>query len=119
MDNNEVYRKLARNISNSNLKGKAYAFKPKVDKNDIKRGFITRRFAQQCNDNQSPITEISENTYGNIQSNPLYKVVKMKWRITGTKEEVKNSNRASISEQLSVIPQLKNRLVNLLEYYKS
>ena len=118
MNNNEVYRKLVRNISNSNLKGRVYAFKPKVDKNDIKRGFITRRFAQQCNDNQSPITELSQNTYANLQSNPLYKIVSMRWRITGTKEEIKNSNRASISEQLSKMPQLKNRLVNLLEYSK-
>ena len=43
----------------------------------------------------------------------------MKWRITGTIEEIKNSNRASISEQLSKMPQLKNRLVNLLEYYNA
>ena len=116
MDNNEVYRKLARNISNSNLKGKVYAFKPKVDKNDIKRGFIERRFVQQCNDNQSPITEISKSSYGNLQSNPLYKLVKLRWRIDGTVEEIKNSNRASISEHLRKMPQLKNRLVNLLEY---
>ena len=119
MDNNEIYRKLARNISNSNLKSRVYAFKPKIDKNDFKRGFIERRFAQQSNDNQSPVTEISNNTYGNLQSNPLYKLVKLKWRISGTKEEIKNSNRVSISEHLGKMPQLKNRLVNLLEYYKS
>ncbi len=116
MDNNQIYRKLAKNISNSNLKGKIYAFKPKIDKNDKIRGFIERRFVQQCNDNKSPITEISKNSFGNLKSNPLYKLVQLRWRIDGTKEEIKNSNRASISEHLNKMPQLKNRLVNLLEY---
>tara|TARA_Y100000768_G_scaffold287207_1_gene221472 strand:+ start:2611 stop:2970 length:360 start_codon:yes stop_codon:yes gene_type:complete len=118
MDNNKIYKKLARSISNSNLKGKVYAFKPKVDKIDIKRGYIDRRFVQQCNDNQSPVTEISSNTYGNLQSNPFYKVVKLRWRIVGSQQEIKDSNRASISEHLRKMPQLKNRLVNLLEYSK-
>ena len=51
-----------------------------------------------------------------MTKNPLFKSTKLKWRIDGTIEEIKNSNRASISEQLSKISQLKNRLVNLLEY---
>ena len=112
------YKKVS-TFQNLNLVAFPIPYVCRVKKADIKRGFITRRFTQQCNDNQSPITEISENTYGNLQSNPLYKLVKMKWRIDGTKEEVKNSNRASISEQLPKIPQLKNRLVNLLEYYNA
>ena len=35
------------------------------------------------------------------------------------KQEIKDSNRASISENLRKMPQLKNRLVNLLEYSKN
>ena len=111
------YKKVS-TFQNFNLSVNPFPFVPKIKDVDVKRGYILRRFSQKVNDSQSPIVEVSENNYLQLAANPLFKVVKMKWRIDGTKEEIKNSNRASISEQLSKMPQLKNRLVNLLEYSK-
>ena len=111
----EQYNKIKK-LKNFNLKSEPKPFKHTINSNDIKRGYITRYFVQKTNDSQTPIIEVSNSNYTVMTKNPLFKSTKLKWRIDGTIEEIKNSNRASISEQLSKMPQLKNRLVNLLEY---
>ena len=118
MDNNEQYKGLtvSRNIK---LLSEIKPHIPKISKYDINRGYIARRFAQKTNDNLSPVSEISSDRFSILRANPLFRVVSLKWRITGTKEQIKKSNKASIGEQLKVMPQLKNRLVNLLEYSKN
>tara|TARA_Y100000741_G_C18257709_1_gene559588 strand:+ start:271 stop:708 length:438 start_codon:yes stop_codon:yes gene_type:complete len=112
----EQYKKSKKTRLDTRTKSTPNAFKPKLSEKDYRRGFIERRFAQKVNDNLSPITEISESGFGKMSINPLYRATSLKWRISGTKQEIKDSNRASISEQLKLIPQLKNRLVNLIEY---
>ena len=112
----EQYNKSKKNRLDSRTKSLPRAFKPKLSKKDYRRGFIERRFAQKVNDNFSPIIEVSESGFTRIRINPLYKSISLRLRISGTKEEIKDSNRASISEQLKLMPQLKNRLVNLIEY---
>ncbi len=99
-------------------KSSPVAHTPTITDRDIRRGYIKRFFGQQVNDNFSTITEVSQRNFSTISSNPFFRVVSLKWRITGTKEEIKKSNKASISEQLKVMPQLKNRLVNFMEYSK-
>ena len=89
-----------------------------LNKKDFNRGYIVRHFAQKVNDDFSPIIEISQSGLNRIRTNPLYRNVSLRWRLTGTPEEIKNSNRTSISEKLKPMPQLKNRLVNLVEYSK-
>ena len=113
----EQYKKIKK-LKNFNLKSEPIPFKNDINSNDIKRGYINRYFCQKSNDNLAPVTEVSKSNYSVIQKNPLFKSIKLKWRIDGTKEQIKDSNRASISENLRKMPQLKNRLVNLLEYSK-
>ena len=113
----EQYNKIKK-LKNFNLNSEPIPFKSNITNNDTKRGYITRYFVQKTNDNFAPIIEVSKPNYIIVEKNPLFKSAKLKWRIDGTKEEIKNSNRASISEHLSKVPQLKNRLVNLLEYSK-
>lgn len=112
------YNKVKGKLS-TKIKGTPQPFVPNITSNDIRRGYIERRFAQKLNDNLSPITEISESNFGKISKNPLYRTVLLRWRITGTAVEVKTSNRASISEHLGKMPQLRNRLVNLIQFYQS
>tara|TARA_B000000565_G_C23653663_1_gene327655 strand:+ start:402 stop:761 length:360 start_codon:yes stop_codon:yes gene_type:complete len=111
------YKKVS-TFQNLNLVAFPIPYVCRVKKADIKRGFIERRFVQKVNDRLSPVTEVSQNNYLQLAQNPLFNTIKLRWRIDGTKEEIKNSNRASISEHLGKMPQLKNRLVNLLEYSK-
>ena len=55
-------------------------------------------FSSKVNDDFSPIIEISESNLNKISINSLYRVSSFKWRISGTKEEIKNSNRNIITE---------------------
>lgn len=110
------YQRAKKGKKDSRLKSIPSAFKPKIVDKDYKRGYIIRRFAQKVNDDFSPIIEISESNLNKISINSLYRVSSFKWRISGTKEEIKNSNRNIITENSKKMPQLKNRLVNLIEY---
>ena len=118
MDDMIKHYKKVSTFQNFNLTANPFPYITKIKDSDVKRGYIIRRFAQKINDSQSPIIEVSENNYLQLAQNPLFRVTKLKWRLDGTKEEIKTSNRASISEHLGKMPQLKNRLVNLLEYSK-
>jgi hypothetical protein len=117
INNNEQYRGLAKS-TNIKINSEPKPHAPEIKKTDTRRGYIVRRFVQKTNDNFSPVSEVSRDGFGMMSANPLYRAVSLKWRITGTKEEIKKSNKASISEQLKIMPQLKNRLVNFLEYSK-
>ena len=112
------YNKAKKGKRDSRIVGTPLPYKPKLDKKDFNRGYIVRHFAQKVNDDFSPIIEISQSGLNRIRTNPLYRNISLRWRLTGTPEEIKNSNRTSISEKLKLMPQLKNRLVNLLEYSK-
>jgi hypothetical protein len=69
---------------------------PSPTKSDYKRGYIERYFTQRYNDINSPIYEIDLNGTHAIKANPLYNVVELDWRLTGSKPDIMNSNAASI-----------------------
>ena len=112
----QQYKSAKKGRLDTKIVARPYAFKPNPNSKDYNRGYIVRYFSQKVNDNFAPITEISKSGFNQLKSNPLYKCISLRWRISGTKEEIKDSNRASISEQLIFMPKLKNRVVNLIEY---
>tara|TARA_B100000886_G_C20348228_1_gene459680 strand:- start:25 stop:387 length:363 start_codon:yes stop_codon:yes gene_type:complete len=112
------YKSAKKGRRDSRIVGTPLPSKPKLNQKDFNRGYIVRHFVQKVNDDFSPITEVSQSGLNKIKTNPLYRSVSLRWRLTGTNEQIKNSNRASLSEKLKIIPQLKNRLVNLIEYSK-
>ena len=103
---------------------------PTPTDSDYKRGYIARYFTQIANDTNSIIYEINSTTFSRLQSNPMYVVVSLKWRITGPKEttyredgqlldiSVSESNRRAILLHYDKIPNLKLYLPNLLQFYK-
>ena len=112
----QQYKSAKKGRLDTKIVGRPYAFKPNPNSKDYNRGYIVRYFSQKVNDNFAPITEISKSGFNQLKSNPLYRCISLRWRISGTKEEIKSSNRISISEKLKLMSQIKNRLVNLIEY---
>jgi hypothetical protein len=107
------------------------AFVPNPTDADYNVGYIVRYFAQKVNDRVSPVIEISEDTSRELDNNNYYNVVSLRWRIRGPLQPIykKNgeiadkgvmeSNRISIKlASADNVPNLKNYLGNLMQFYK-
>ena len=91
---------------------------PIISDTDYELGYIIRHFAQKSNDDNGTISEISENNQIEIKLDGYYRIVSIKWRITGTPQEIMDSNKASISLVVSEMKNLKFYLSNLLQFAK-
>ena len=96
---------------------------PTISKEDIDKQSITRYLAKRSNDVSSEIIEIDENQYNILRNVPLYITVKIPWRITGTLDDspsyvgVITANTRAIENADRIMPGVKNKLVNPLQYY--
>lgn len=116
--------------SNLNLSTDINTYVPVPTDDDYNIGYIRRYFAQRSNDTAAPIYEISSSEYSRIRTTPYFKVVQIRWRISGPLNEVINdmgkvidkgvrqSNLISISLVRDEMPNLKLYLNNLLQFYK-
>jgi hypothetical protein len=94
------------------------AYLPELTNDDYIRGYVVRNFVQKVNDDAATITEIDGNNHTEIQANAYYKIVKIKWRLIGTPQEIMDSNKASIGLVISEMKNLKLYLSNLLQFAK-
>lgn len=97
---------------------KIITYIPSPTKNDYLSGYITRFFIQKVNDKNSPIYEIKANYASNIESKVYYVVTFLDWRLTGTNQEIKKSNLASIKLASVDIPKIGLYLPNLLQFHQ-
>jgi hypothetical protein len=106
-----------------------YDYIPKISKSDLDKGYITRYFAQRSNSKSSEIRELSKADYNFIRLSNLHTTVEMEWRISGKKEDefkgnlrtyigVESSNRASLERAMQVLPGLKFKIRNMLQFYR-
>ena len=58
-------------------------FVPKPTEKDYELGEIQRYFAQQVNNDESEIFEISKQEFGAANLSPLYLAISVRWRISG------------------------------------
>lgn len=91
---------------------------PSPTDDDYKRGYITRNFVQEVVNKNSHIYEVSDSDYIKYLTNPLYIAVKIRWRLIGNDLEVKQSNQKSIMTVSDKLPNLKNYLLNLIQFIK-
>ena len=96
--------------------GQINTFCPTPTENDYKMGFIKRYFAQRTNDKSGYIYEISEAVYGTLLTNPFFTVLTLRWKITGTDEELKESNFNSVKIGMQRIPLIIKYLPNYLQF---
>tara|TARA_B110000902_G_scaffold165239_1_gene188742 strand:- start:152 stop:502 length:351 start_codon:yes stop_codon:yes gene_type:complete len=85
---------------------------------DYTNGFITRFFIQKTNDVNSLIYEVKERSYGEFKQSSQYVAISLDWRVTGTFDEIKKSNKASILIETANIPKIGLYLPNLLQFHK-
>ena len=76
---------------------------------------ITRFFIQKANDKTTPVLEISEADYNKQLT--LYTKVRVNWIISGTKEEVAESNLLTINNTNKVYKGI-DKLLYPLQYWK-
>ncbi len=77
---------------------------PKVIPKDLTQGFIERYFVQKKNDRSSAtITEIDQEQYDDVAeknkkgiNGQVHDKFLIRWKITGTEEEIKNINRSTL-----------------------
>jgi len=91
-------------------------FCPTPSESDYKRGFITRYFTQRANDKNGYIYELNEATYLRQTLNPFFITCVLRWKITGTDEELKEANFNSVKLGMKRIPLLIKYLPNYLQF---
>jgi len=124
-----MYSKIATNLNLFKLPNPK-TIVPSPDETDYLLGFIRRYFCQKSNDSNSYIFEIDEQEYDKLNLSPFWKVVDIKWRISGPIDMVynevgnisdvgvKESNKAAINLAALKIKNISLYLPNILQFYK-
>jgi hypothetical protein len=69
--------------------------KPIITQSDADRGFITRYFVRQTNDNTF-ILEVDSKQYTRFKENPRFITAEVKWKIVGKLDTIKYTNGANL-----------------------
>jgi hypothetical protein len=103
---------------------------PIPTESNYETGFMERYFCQKVNDSNGFVFEISFDVYKELEINPYWKVVIMRWRIRGPKEIVYNefgtlldmgviqSNKNSIAITTQHLKNIGLYLPNILQFHK-
>ena len=103
---------------------------PIPTESNYETGFMERYFCQKVNDSNGFVFEISFDVYKELEINPYWKVVIMRWRIRGPKEivynefgtlldmGVKQSNKNSIAITTQHLKNIGLYLPNILQFHK-
>lgn len=103
---------------------------PSPTEDDYLIGYIERYFTQKVNDSNGFVFEINLDNYEKLSKNPYWKLVILKWRISGPINSVINdkgdvidigviaSNNSSILLAQSTIRNIGLYLPNLLQFHK-
>lgn len=91
---------------------------PTPQNNDYERGYIKRYFIQKTNDKNSYVYEVDSDTYTEFNTTPFYITQYLKWRLSGTPEEVRESNYKSVKLASKKMKALMMYLPNYLQFYK-
>lgn len=116
-DFNKKYNKLNRK-SLIYRPNQVKTYVPKLVEADYLRGYVYRYFVRITNDSSTPILEVSSREYSKLLSNPFYIGAKVRWRLTGNDDEVRDSNRIAIRLASDKIKNLSLYLPNLLQFHK-
>ena len=93
-------------------------FVPSPTEFDYKKGYIKRYFVQKLNDKDSEIFEISKDNYSSFANATFYLSIFLDWRLTGTPQQIKDSNFKSVQLASKDMPKLMMYLPNYLQFSK-
>lgn len=104
---------------------------PKPNDTDYLRGWITRHFVRKVNDKDAYIVEIDKTQVDVLVDNPYYKVVSLRWRISGPERTtyredgtvvdvvgVVDANRKVLEMKEEELEGISLRLPNLKQFWK-
>jgi len=124
----DTYRSVAGSISMPVL---ASPFVPRPTPADYKFGEIHRYFAQQTNQPNGEIIEIAKNTHDSLSTKSLFRVVDIRWRISGPAYNttdpktgelsvlgVVSANQAAIRQAAKIMPAITRRLTNTVQLWQ-
>lgn len=91
---------------------------PNPIEDDYRRGYIKRYFIQKANDASGYIYEIDSLNFLNFRISPYFTAIMILWRVSGTNDEISQSNSKSIKLGMQKIPSLYLYLPNTLQFSK-
>lgn len=124
-----IYKLLSKGAS-SFFSKKPEIYFPTVTQLHYSIGFIDRYFVKPANDSFAQITEVTEIEFLSFNSNPFYKRVAIRWKITGSVDTIKKDgvveelgvgehNYNQLKNASEVISDISNKLSDLYQFYKS
>jgi hypothetical protein len=111
------YRKINNNLSQFDIP-KLQTFVPEITEQEYLVGSIKRFFIQKSNDDNSGIFEVNREMYAYYMQSPFFIHVAITWRLSGTQDEIWNSNQNSIKYASANMKNLKLYLANPLQFSK-
>ena len=104
-------------------------YRPNPSDADYSNGFIVRYFVKKKTTYNNPIHEVSGEQFNSLSKNPFYNCISLYWEITDTQMlSKKNSDQVPLSvseinqneiiEVEQILPGIKSKLKNTLEFYK-
>lgn len=111
------YQKINKNLNIFKIP-KINAYIPYPTDDDYKRGYITRYFIQKTNDDSGYVYELSEDSIYEFATTPFYTTQNLTWRLSGTADEVRESNFKSVKLASQKMKGLLMYLPNYLQFYR-
>lgn len=111
------YKKINNNLSQF-VPVRLQTIVPEITDADYSIGYIKRFFVQKSNDENSAIFEVSKEMYAHYTESPFFTHTAVTWRISGTQDEIWNSNQKSIKFASANMKNLNLYLANPLQFAK-
>ncbi len=99
------------------------SFVPNPTSADYTRGYITRYFVKPTSNRFAPIIEVDSGQYKLYSRTAvitpeamLYSAATLRWKISGSREQIINSNSISVSKADKILPGIRLKLGNLLQF---
>tara|TARA_B100002019_G_scaffold51741_1_gene44026 strand:+ start:7924 stop:8322 length:399 start_codon:yes stop_codon:yes gene_type:complete len=130
VDENATIYKLLLGSNNNFFTQKPEMYLPSVNETHYTQGFISRYFVKPANDKFASITEVTEIEFLSFASNPFYKRVSFKWKITGPinrvevggiveEEGVGEFNFNQLKNAEGFVEGISEKLSDLYQFYKA
>ena len=116
-------------VGSTEMLSVAHRHIPRPAQKDYDFGEIWRYFAQPANRPNGEIIEVSKRTYVKLKAKNLYRVVALRWKISGPEEDdvrgenlvirgVRTANQAAIDQAVKLMPTIQYKLTNLLQLWR-
>ena len=118
----DIYNDYLSDEYRKKAKVKIYIAKPGMmipKESDYTKGYYYRYFYRLVNNKEGIIYEMDDKEYKKLQSKPIYKILKIKWKLIGPQDIAKEINTKIIFTSNQVLPGIKSVLIDPLQFWKN